>query len=432
MTLSQTLTSSRRLSRTMNRVRAIHAVPVLALALVALGFAACKQDDETQTGSDDAGTDAETGMHKGSGTGTGTGKGSGRGTGSGTGTGVGTGSGTGTGTGGGVDSGMVTTPGNATSVAGGMANLQSLLVTGSNLYWVNGQNTAGGMIQSVPTAGGTPTAVLTAANLQGDLATDGTKLYFTALTAGADTFEIDSIGLDGSGQTTLASGLQLLSELGLSSHLFVVGSSVYAATEDPGTGLSTVIAVPLMGGAASSGLVTGLGPGPNNTFSGLRELVDVDPSGIYFTYVAAGVITFGYVPLTGGAYQTVTSASGNPVGGDFFITGGNAYFLVDQSLNTVLTELTSATAPTTALATYMAQAGTALVGDSMAAYALSNYGNNAGVYRIDLSTYAETSLLNISSGTEPLPSPSLGALDGTSVYYVAGGGGSYSIWKLPR
>jgi hypothetical protein len=313
-----------------------------------------------------------------------------------------------------------------------MASLQSLLLTGGTLFWVNGQNQAGGMIQSVATSGGTPSAVLTAANLQGDLATDGTKLYFTALTTGSDTFEIDAIGLDGSGQTTLASGLELVSETGQASHLFVVGSSAYVAILDPDTGVTTVVSVPLDGGAPSSGLVTGLGPGTGDTFSQLTELVDVDPSGIYFTYTASSVVSFGYVPLTGGAYQTVTSASGNPVGGDFFIADGKAYFLVDRFPNTVLTLLTSPASPTTALATYMEQSGTALVGDSLAAYALSNSGDNAGVYRVDLSTYTETSLLNTSSGTEPLPTQNLGALDQTSVYFVAGGDGTYSIWKLPR
>ena len=63
-------------------------------------------------------------------------------------------------------------------------------------------------VMSVPKSGGSVTTLVTNANLNGYLASDGTSLYFAATDSNSGLTEIDKAGLDGSNVTPLATGLK--------------------------------------------------------------------------------------------------------------------------------------------------------------------------------------------------------------------------------
>jgi hypothetical protein len=309
-----------------------------------------------------------------------------------------------------------------TSLAGGLSQVLSLTVIGSNLYWVNGQNVAAGAIQTMPITGGTPKTVLAAANLQGDLATDGTLLYFTARTSGQPFDEIDSIGLDGSGQKTLVTGLLAFGHSSLSSELFVVAGNLYF-----GSAVGPVTA------PATGGTVTNLTPGLQDANARLDELIWVDSSGAYFTYISMGTLSFGDVPLVGGTLTQLATPpliTVNSWGGDFTIVGGTAYYISDAMISAaVLYKAAAPSGPATSVKTFTNETQSSIIADAAGMFAIEGSDSNTGIYEVDPATGAQTPLFIPTNGT---PVNQVQALDAQNLYFALGGQGSYSIYALKR
>jgi hypothetical protein len=165
-------------------------------------------------------------------------------------------------------------PGTPWTVASGLADASvfSLTAVGSSLYWVSysqSGNTPVG-IMTVPIAGGTPSLLLAVTNIDRNLATDGTLLYFSATTkpdGGAWSAEIDSVGLDGTGRKVVSSttanatspsfstGVSaLFNDEDYASSLFVVAGNLYFAATgvyEDATGMATIWSAPVAGGPAT-------------------------------------------------------------------------------------------------------------------------------------------------------------------------------------
>ena len=314
-----------------------------------------------------------------------------------------------------------------------------LTVVGQNLYWVNGQNSPTGAIQSIPidttcnpstgVCTNQPKTVLAYSQLQGDLTSDGSSLYFLGSDPNdAGAFDgVYSVGLDGTGLKTLASGLNLVVHGGNASEIFVVGGNVYCGVASLTTGGLSVISVPV-GGGATTALVQGL-----NVQGGyqLEDVPLVDSSGIYifYSYPSEGgtATSLGYVPLSGGvptALYTPTQFEQAPFGsgtwsGDFTDVGGTAYFIVDINNTTIppfagsFMKWTSPSGPATKIAATVGELG-GLVGDAKGMFALVNGAGEAGIFRIDPTTGAMTPFW---SGGAPWDDVS--ALDANNLYFAS-------------
>src|SRR5581483_8570395 len=88
-----------------------------------------------------------------------------------------------------------------------------LTVVGNSLFWIENASSGHGLdasmsvIRTMPITGGTPTTVLSQPHLDGNLASDGSRLYFS-YTVTSPNSVIASCGLDGGNMTTLGSGVQ--------------------------------------------------------------------------------------------------------------------------------------------------------------------------------------------------------------------------------
>jgi hypothetical protein len=202
-----------------------------------------------------------------------------------------------------------------------------MLIAGSSLFWVIPQSG----IMSVPLAGGTPTMIYANPSIDEYLGSDGSALYFAATnTSGA---EVDSVGLDGTGEKQLVSGVFDFGGMNdCGPQIFVVGGTVYINAS------SNILSVPTSGGSA--GMVLSGNPPV------ALALLWADSSGIYFE----GAGDLYWVPVTGGAAQSFyTFSIASPIQpGQLTVVGGTAYFVVNDSSNSgVLMKSTAGSAATT-------------------------------------------------------------------------------------
>jgi hypothetical protein len=315
--------------------------------------------------------------------------------------------------------------GGDTMLVGGRSKMNGLMVIGSNLYWIE----ASSGIFKVPVTGGTAQSVFADANIGQALGTDGTHLFFTR-TSGTGS-DIDMVGLDGTGQQVLASGVYDLSAVSSSGpQIFVVNGTVYV------NGTSSIMTVSLAGGDAGADAGAGTGTvsmGSSNVL--IQALFAADSSNIYFndfTGNVYSVATGGGTPsmiLAGGTGGTTGNAA-NP--GDLVVVGGAAYILqagtVNQTIN--LMKSTGGAAATTVAPYTMengSRAGLALDGNG-GLYEFVG-GNKAGVYDAPVSSGTQTAV--DTGGALQLGNMvgALNAVDSAHIYYAAVGGGMFSIWS---
>ena len=403
----------------MNRTRAI-SIAVAPLALVAI--AACFS---SSSGSG-AGSGGSSGSGSGSGGSSGSSSGSGSGGGSGGSSGSASSSGGGSGSGSGGGSGSSSGGNGGTQLASGLSGIQSLIVAGSSLAWIDYGTKS---IMTVPIAGGSmPKVVFTDANLDVDIAWDGTSIFFFRTIGG--TSELDSIGLDGSGKKTLSSGINYSPISGKVSELFIAGGNVYFAgwvVTDAGASFGAILSVPTTGGPWSIA-VQGTGAaywGFNST-----NLIWADSSGAYFNYVpvnGGGKLLTGYATL--GGTPTVLTGVDNPISGNFTVLNGAAYYTDDTitgGFTAKLQKVTPGGAPST-VATYTGEEGTTLAADSSGMFMLAT-GMANGIYRVDPTSGVQTAFDSANNALDT----AVFALDSKNLYFVEGAGGKYSIWSKAR
>jgi hypothetical protein len=375
-----------------------------------------------------------------SGSGSGGSSGGGSGGGSGGSSGGSSGSSSGSGSGGGTD---------PTQLAGGLTDPQSLIVAGSKLFWVEGQGTATSVIKSIPAAGGSVTTVVTTANLAGDLASDGTSLYFGILNSTTNKGEIDSAGLDGSGQkpltTTIAGWSGPTSQNG-ASDLFVVNGTLYFPGDPTGAGVLVVESMPTSGGTPT-GLFSASSTSADTV---LETLFGADSSGVTIAFgqvslsTGMGSSNFGVVPLAGGAPSMLLSvptamATTTPfvnTGGGVVDVGGQLTYLSSvSSTNEVFVEKVAAAGGTPSqIADLKPWSAGWLVADANGIYVDQSIASDApGIYTV--SSTGSTTLFEAAQ----VASVTTGharelVLDATHLYWIAGGfnGGQATVHAKAR
>ncbi len=258
------------------------------------------------------------------------------------------------------------------------------------------------------------------AHLRGDLASDGTLLYFTC-DPNTPTGEIDSVGLDGSNEQPVTTVSVLLGHASPASELFLVGSTLYFAASL--SGLNTVASVSTSGGTAAAVIPQGAG-------GGVLELVSADSSGLYFQFQGGGAQTLSYAPITGGAPITVYTPTGFPVeplGGDFAVVGGAGYFIIDSS-GTDLMKFTPAGGPVASVKKLtVSENSSGIVADAMGAFELEA-GGDGGLYSVDLSTGVQT-LVSSANGSL---TKWIAVLDSNNIYFAEGSNSIFTLVSLAR
>jgi hypothetical protein len=228
-------------------------------------------------------------------------------------------------------------------LASSLNNPIGLLRVGEKLFWVEnyGYQSTTSVIRSIPASGGTPTTVLSESPLLGDLASDGSSLFFAiAALGGGDAVEIHACGLDGSAERTVTAGITGYQ----ASSLFFTAGKVYFVGNDPsGLGYPTVLWAPASGGAVPAALYPSMTAGAIVTAT---QLTHADSSGVYFTYMAvsttgAASYDVGVSPLSGGAPTPIASlpeaqlgmtAWLNDFGGrSMALAGGQLYYLASRA-----------------------------------------------------------------------------------------------------
>jgi hypothetical protein len=299
-----------------------------------------------------------------------------------------------------------------TMVISGLTDVRSLVVVGSNLYWI----AKGIGILTIPIAGGTLMPVFPVnMNIGNDLVSDGTSLYFSVVNPSMMfTGEVHSISLTGTGEKTIATDFFISQTEGTSSvegsHLFVVNGNVYYQS------LTGISSVPVAGGNATS--LTSLMPG-----MGILELLWADTSGAYFTLSSSSFV-IADVPLAGGAISTLATpqeqfAMVDNWAGNFIVAGGVAYYIDGGMISASTAALYKATPPSgpaTLLKSYAGEHTSSIIADANGAYQFE--GTPGVVYTVDLSTGAQSALF-----PQTLDSlvPLAHALDATNLYYVTQG-----------
>jgi hypothetical protein len=264
------------------------------------------------------------------------------------------------------------------------------------------------------------------ANIDPCLATDGTSLYFISTTSAMS--ELDSVGLDGTGEKMLASGFMAADAFtsnGPGAQLFVASGNVYFAGFSSG-----VMSVPTTGGTATS---------VANVSSGqVQAVLWADASGVYFLQASASDVVQ-WIPLAGGTPTVLfTSAQVNagfaPIAtGGFTVIGGTAYFMVDtdgtSGAGPAALMKSSGGAMATTVATYMGEAGqfgSGLIGDASGMYEFVN-GNTGGIDSVDVSTGAQT-LVDSPGNLNNFAH----ALDAAHLYFGQVGNSQFSLWSRAR
>jgi hypothetical protein len=341
--------------------------------------------------------------------------------------------------------------------------VNALTIVGSNLYWVDLSHG----IMTLPVTGGTPTMVLSDASIDGNLATDGTLLYFTSTPMGTTASTLMSVSLSGSGETTLASGfaapnshsgsIGTASVSSLASQLFVVGGQAYLNATIRLGGVNpreTIISIPTAGGGTPTDLFASL----SNVEVGVQDLAWADSSGLYFENdggdIGTGSLVFlGYAPLTGGTISQLwvpTSAYVmgatyfEPVGGELAISGGSAYFIArphGEETPATLTSLTffgapPPTGPAAAVQTYPSEAVCGVVSDAHGMYMLEDgdpSSQNGAIFTVDPSTGAQT--LAYTPDFNGYVTPYTNVLDAQNLYFqmtLPNQLNGFAIYALPR
>jgi hypothetical protein len=392
------------------------------LVLASYAQACSSSSSGTTGGGNDAGADSSSG---GSGSGSGGGSGSGSGSSSGGSSGGGSGSSSGGSSPGGVE----------TTLATGLGGVASLLEIGNSLFWVD---VSANKVMSVPTTGGTPSAIVSAPSggaLGGQLGTDGTLLYFAETANGATTMASSS--QTGSNQQVVASGFTLngfyagLPMFYQAGNLYVVGSSPQGILQIPTNGSEAD------GGTMPSAIVAGQGQGSLS----LGGILWLDASSIYFNYLDGSIQgETQYAPFANpGNPSTIYSVMGNSqvLPGTVVVVGGTAYFMgttVVAGMTATYTATlykSAAGAMATMVTTYNNQQPGAFVADANGAYAVMG-GGSPGVYSIDLSTGTEK-LFDMSTAAQTTDTESTAVLDSKNLYFVSGQGqGPFSIVAVTR
>jgi hypothetical protein len=273
-----------------------------------------------------------------------------------------------------------------------------------------------------------PKVVLTDANLDLDLAWDGTSIFFLRTTGG--TSEVDSIGVDGSGMKTLSSGIYADPPSGKVSELFIAGGNVYFAgwvEVDAGGYFGAILSVPTIGGSWS---IAVQGTGAAYWGFNSANLIWADSSGAYFSYVptsGGGVRLTGYA--TPGGALTVLTGVDNPISGNFTVLNGAAYYTDDSitgGFTAKLQKVTPGGAPST-VATYTGEEGTTLAADGSGMFMLAT-GMANGIYRVDPTSGVQTPFDSANNDLDT----AVFALDSKNLYFVEVSAGKYSIWSKAR
>jgi hypothetical protein len=340
--------------------------------------------------------------------------------------------------------------------------INALTIVGANLYWVD--LTHG--IMKLPVTGGTPTMVLSDASIDGNLATDGTLLYFTSTPMGATASTLMSVGLSGSGETTLATGFIAANNTGLvgttasvsslATQLFVVGGQAYlnALITAGGNARETIISIPTSAGGTATDLFASL----SNSAVGIQDLAWADSSGLYFENDDGSIATgpevyLGYAPLTGGTIsQLWVPTTGyvmgttyfEPVGGELALSGGSAYFIArphGEEAPGTLTSLTlfdalPPTGPAAAVQTYPTAAVCGVVSDTNGMFMVGGGvppGQNGAIFAVDPSTGAQT--MAYTPDFNGYVTPYTNVLDAHNLYFqmiLPNQVNGFALYALPR
>lgn len=306
--------------------------------------------------------------------------------------------------------------------------MHSLIVVGSTLYWV--ADATG--IMSMPITGGTVTTVVNDGNVTGNLASDGTSLYFDINAGQSGGQNIESVSLTGTGLQTLASNVSTkpMASGDVGDHFFVVNGTLYA-----GTGIGP-LAIPTAGG--SSNLIISSGSE--------MELLWVDSSGAYlsssFGWNGGPGVGFYDVPLpaTPGSMATPTLLATPstslaliyPWAGDFAVVGGAAYYVDGGQSSATLYKAPVPSGPGTMVASLPGLLNAALVADANGAFVLEGQ-VTTDIYRIDLSTGATTPFVPSKKALDGNPVSLTKALDAHNLYYaVTESSGTDGIYAKAR
>ncbi len=397
-------------------------VGVLVLGSYAQGCSSSSSG--TTGGGNDAGTDSSSGSGSGSGGGSGSGSGGGSGSGSGGSSGGSSGS----------SSGGSSTGGVETTLATGLSSVSSLIEVGSNLFWVDVNSNK---LMSEPITGGTPTAVVSmpiTGTLNGQLATDGTLLYFAETQFNATTMYSSSP--TGTNQQAVAAGFTLNTFYG-SPGMFYVAGNLYVLGSSPGG----ILQIPTNGSEADGGMMPNvIEPAQGAGSFNLGSILWIDASGVYWNY-ADGSISgeTDYAPLATGTPSTLVTVTGNTqyLPGSLAVVGGTAYFMGTTIMAGMTATYTAtlyksaAGAMGSMVATYANQQPGAFVADASGAYAVMG-GGSPGIYSINLSTGAQT-LFDMSTAAQTASPQNAALLDAKNLYYVSGQAqGPFSLIAVTR
>jgi hypothetical protein len=334
-------------------------------------------------------------------------------------------------------------------LANGLNKPVSLTVIGSTLYWVDSAGTANSTIQSVPVTGGTVSTLVTKASLAGDLASDGTKLYFGALDSGGNSFEIDSSGLDGSGVTALTTGQMgwtgPTSQNG-TTDLMLVGSTLYFQCQPTNFLAEVLCSMPTIGGTPAPMWMTV----ENNVEYLVSALYVGTASGIVLwdvnSSLSTGMSSFslGVEPLSGGApssLYTVPEASSTSMpmlndGGGATVAGSNIVYLsqVSGQNEVFISSVPLAGGTPTQVADLKPWSAGFVAADASGMYVdQSIASDNPGIYTVSASgtptLFQAAGVSSVDTGN-----PRQLVLDSTNLYWIAGGfnGGQASVHAKAR
>ncbi|MHB8418665.1 MAG: hypothetical protein ACYDCL_11345 [Myxococcales bacterium] len=352
-------------------------------------------------------------------------------------------------------------PGDPTTLASGLTDPNSLTVNDGTIFWINSARHSDSSIQSVAATGGKVTTVLSQANLDGNLATDGTSLYFSFPAANGSTSVISSCGLDGSNVQQLTSAVQVETPSKLVSVLFAQGGTVYVAATVPppgicvfncGTPFPVLSEGPFIWSLPSSGgtpVIAVPMPVTATHVELLGTLYRVDSSGIYYSSTSGDIptgnqkIEIHSIALSGGSPATLWSVSETgpmpypPGGGGLTVAGDSAFWLADNFQTSDVELLSAPTAggsPST-IQTYHNQMSTYLAGDSNGLFIDQEIqSNDPGIFSVSLSGTATSYVQSAHAFSTSVGSERQMVVDSTNVYWVAGGhnGGQATVHAKAR
>jgi hypothetical protein len=349
----------------------------------------------------------------------------------------------------------------STVIASGLNEPLALTVSGGTLFWIedasngNGESPANSTIRSMPISGGKPTTLVTQPYLDGNLTTDGTKLYFSYTPPGSQTSTIASCGLDGSNVTTLTTSIFVWGSNagGAFTEMFAVNGTLYvmgqpcnsaSSCSDP-INTEQPYSVPASGGGSDILYNLPVTAQPLVVSTG-DNLVYADSSGVYYTWLQTvnGVGTYylsnGNTQITSVPVASITAANGLPLPnvGSLTVVNGTAYYLAKEPSSNGITLFSfgAGGGMPSAVATFQNQNGQYVVGDSNGLYVNNQVASNSpGIYSVSLTgTQKSIYVDNKFAFSTSVGNDRILALDSTNVYWVGGGfnAGQGEIHKLAR